>query len=205
MSFTLLAADRVATLLADDPVVPAAEIPPLRDALALLAAARDLHDTRAAAVEAATAEGRAAGRAEGYRDGCAAGEEAAAALLADIAARERRHDAARAQEIARLALEVVRRIAGEVGPADTVAALAARAADAVAAPADLIVRVAPSALTATQARLGGRTGLRIVADPALDPLDCVVETPLGRARAGLATQLAQIARAWGLPGAGDAA
>lgn len=206
MSFTILAADRFATLLADDPLVRAADIAPLRDALALLAHARDLHDTRVAAVDAATAHGHAEGHAAGYRDGRAAGEAAGAALLAEIAARDQARDAGRAQEIARLALEVVRRIAGEIGPADIVAALAARAAETVAAPAETLVRVAPAAVAATAARLAHNAGLRVVSDATLDATECVIETPLGRARAGLDVQLAQLAAAWGLQnGAGDAA
>jgi flagellar biosynthesis/type III secretory pathway protein FliH len=179
-------------------VVDAADVAPLGDALALLAAARDLHETRAAAVAAATDAGREEGRAVGYREGRAAGEAAGAALLAEIAARDRARDARRAQEVARLALEVVRRIAGALGPADTIAALAERAVDAVATTGATTVRVAPVALAAAEARLGARNGLHIVADPALTPDDCVIETELGRAHAGLDTQLAQIARAWGL-------
>jgi flagellar biosynthesis/type III secretory pathway protein FliH len=198
MTFTILAADRIATVLADDPVVDAADVAPLGDALALLAAARDLHETRAAAVAAATDAGSEEGRAVGYREGRAAGEAAGAALLAEIAARDRARDARRAQEVARLALEVVRRIAGALGPADTIAALAERAADAVATTGATTVRVAPVALAAAEARLGARNGLHIVGDPALTPDDCVIETELGRAHAGLDTQLAQIARAWGL-------
>ncbi|TCP34363.1 FliH/SctL family protein [Sphingomonas sp. BK235] len=196
MSFTLLHADRLTTLLAESPIVRAEAIAPLRDSLALLAATRALHDGQAATVADAADAARRAAHDIGYREGRAAGEASAAALLATLAARDRARAEARAHEIARLALEVVRRVADGLGPADLVAALAARAAEAVADPGDMVVRVAPIAVAATERRLADRAGLRVEADPALAPGDCEIETPLGRARAGLEVQLAQIARAW---------
>nr|WP_239024667.1 FliH/SctL family protein [Sphingomonas corticis] len=110
-------------------------------------------------------------------------------------------DAVRAQEqrgdLARLALEVVRRIAADLGAADMVAAMADRAAAGVAPDLAPTVRVHPDALAATRARLGERVAVE--ADAALAPTDCVIATSLGEVHAGLETQLAALARAWGLP------
>jgi type III secretion protein L len=196
MSYILLRADAIATTLAEDPVVPAADVGALTDAMALLdAAAKVRADT-----DAAVARATEAGRAEGFAAGR---EEGRAAVAADIdaerfalALRDREVLAERQGAIAHLALEVVRRIASSLGPEETMAAIVARAAADVAPDTALTVRVAPAVLDAVAERLGDRAGLTVEADPALDPLDCVIETTLSRVQAGLDTQLALIERHW---------
>lgn len=197
MSFVLIHADRQATLLRDDPIVPAAQVPAFNEARDLLDAVTALRGDAAEAVEAA----REAARAEGYAAGHAEGLAAGAASIRDELMRLVQADAVRAEaqrgDLARLALEVVRRIAADLGAPETVAALADRAAAAVAPDPAPVVRVHPDALSATRARLDPR--IAVEADAALAPTDCVVATPLGEVRAGLETQLSALARAWGLP------
>lgn len=196
MTFLVLHADRLATALADDPLVPAADVGRVQDALALLAEAGDLRRgaeaTTAAAREAARAEGFAAGRAEGL----AAAETERQAELFRIALRDSELQRERQKDIARLALEVVRRIAGELDAGAMVAGLAERAAVQLAPDSMAVVRVAPAAVEGVRARLEGRAGLSVEADPSLEGQDCVIETALGRTHAGLDTQLAQIERMW---------
>jgi flagellar biosynthesis/type III secretory pathway protein FliH len=195
MSFLVVHADRAATLLADDPIVPAAKIPQLKDAIALLARAGEIRDAEdsahADAAEAARREGHAAGLAEGR---AAAAEEVAAELLR-IARDDHARAAERRADVVRLALAVVRRIAADLD-GEMVAALAQRAVAAQAHDAAVTVRVAPAALEATRARLAGRTGILVEADASLDAQDCVVATALGRVIAGLEPQLARIEAAW---------
>jgi flagellar biosynthesis/type III secretory pathway protein FliH len=197
MTFLVLHADRLATALADDPLVPAADVGRVQDALALLAEAGDLRRgaeaTTDAAREAARAEGFAAGRAEGL----AAAETERQAELFRIALRDGELQRERQKDIARLALEVVRRIAGELDKGAMVAGLAERAAAQLAPDSMAVVRVAPAAVETVRTRLDGRAGLSVEADPSLEEQDCVIETALGRTHAGLDTQLAQIERMWG--------
>jgi type III secretion protein L len=194
MSFVLIRADAAATLMRDDPIVRAADVPVLGDVQRLLADAQALReDARAASVQA----GEAA-RDEGYAAGHAEGLAAGAALVREELLRLAQADVARAEaqrtDLARLGLEVVRRIAADLGPADMVAALAEKAAAAIAPDSQLTVRVPAAALDATRARLGA--GVAVEPDETLSATDCVLSTPLGEVRAGLETQLAQLARQW---------
>lgn len=197
MSFLVLHADRLATALTDDPLVPAHDVGQVQDALSLLAEAGRLRsgagDMLQIAHETARAEGFAAGRAEGL----AAAEGERKAELFRIALRDSELQRERQKDIARLALEVVRRIAGELEDGALVAGLAERAAAQLAPDSVAVVRVAPAAIESVRARLDGRAGLTVEADPLLEGQDCVIETALGRTHAGLDTQLAQIERMWG--------
>ncbi|MFS0737206.1 hypothetical protein ABC347_09165 [Sphingomonas sp. 1P06PA] len=196
MSFVLIHADRAGSVLADDPIVPAAEIERFAGAIDLLRGAGAVRDGIAAEQAAAIAEARAEGHAEGLAAGRAeARKESEAALfqLTVKAAAERRQQHA---DVTALAIEVVRRIAQELGPEMTVAAIADRATADLLPDSVATVRVSPAAVAATEQRLASRPGLRVEGDAALAATDCIVETALGTTRAGLETQLAAIARAW---------
>lgn len=197
MSFLVLHADRLATALTDDPLVPADDVGRVQDALALLAEAGRLRVGAGAAIDAARENARAEGFAAGRAEGLAAAESERQAELFRIALRDGELQRERQKDIARLALEVVRRIAGELDRSAMVAGLAERAAAQLAPDSVAVVRVAPPALEAVRIRLDGRVGLSVEADPLLGAQDCVIETALGRTHAGLDTQLAQIARMWG--------
>lgn len=196
MSFLVLHADRLATAMADDPLVPAAQVGQVQDALTLLAAAGDLRREAETTIQAAREAARAEGYAIGHEEGLAAAETERQAELFRIALRDSELQRERQKDIARLALEVVRRIAGELDQGAMVAGLAERAAAQLAPDSVAIVRVAPEAVEAVRARLEGRAGLNVEADAQLDAKDCVIETALGRTHAGLDTQLAQIERMW---------
>lgn len=200
MSFIVLHANDAFTALAEDPVVPAAQVARFHDAAALLDAAADLHASARSAhadtAEVARREGFAAGHAEGLE----AGKADVAAELFRLAARDAERTVARQAEVARLALQVVRRIAGEIGEPEMIAGIAQRAAAAIEPDAAATIRVAPAALEPTRARLAARTLVTVEADPSLSATDCVVETALGRTHAGLETQLAQIERIWATDG-----
>lgn len=192
----LLHAGATATVIVDDPIVPSAQLPALRDALALLTGVETLRagadDVRAAA----RCEGYDAGFAEGREAGLAAGRAEMSAELFRLSMRDGEAAAAREDEIARLALAVVRRIAGSVGESDIVAGLAAQAVTVLSPDTAATLRVAPAAVAAVNARLADVAHLAIEADDKLGPTDCVIETRLGRTDAGLETQLTQIELAW---------
>jgi type III secretion protein L len=196
MSFVLLHADRVATALVDDPVVPAAEVGTLRSALALLEAAGQIRGEAEARATEAIEAGYQRGHAQGLADGRAAGEAEMRTEMFRLAMRDGEARKLRQDEIAGLALEVVRRIAGAIGDEAMVARLAERAAAQLAPDTAATVRVPPAALAEASQRLSGLPHLIVEEDATLAPTDCVVETALGRTHAGLETQLSQIERSW---------
>lgn len=196
MSYVVLHADRLRSVVADDALVPAAEVAVLRDATALLMEAgrlrehaeQDIADTRVAA--------HAIGIEEGQADGQAAAEAATTEALFKLQATAAEAETERRADVARLAIEVVRRIAGEIGSPTIVAGIAERATLSLTGDGGAVVRVATPCVEAVRERLAGRPGVTVEADPALEASDCVVETPLGRTHAGLETQLTAIAQAW---------
>ncbi|TRW17373.1 hypothetical protein [Glacieibacterium frigidum] len=197
----LISANRAATLAADDAVISAAAVAPLREAASVLQTVERLRNEVAgecaAGVERATAEGYAAGEAEGR----AAASASAAHSLFDLNVRAAAERQAMRADVSRLALEVVRRITSDLGDDATVAALADRAARDLAPDTVAVVRVAPGAVEATSERLRAYSGLTVVGDAARGPTDCIIETPLGASHAGLDVQLAAVERAWGPPDA----
>jgi flagellar biosynthesis/type III secretory pathway protein FliH len=172
--------------------VPAAEVPQLRTAADLLAEARRIRASAAAEVQAAAAKAADAARLEGLAAGRAEAEAEMGARLFTLEAEAADARLALREQLLELALGIVRRIAGELGDGPLVAALAARATEEMLPDAKVVVRVHPAALAATRARLPGH--VQVVGDAATAPLDCQIETPLGRTLAGLDVQLAAIAR-----------
>lgn len=196
MTFVALHADRLVTVVAADPLVPARDVGTVYDAAGLLAEAGRLRAAAEATIEAARETARADGFAQGEAAGRAAGEVATSEALARLEAAAVARDTARQADVARLAVEVLRRIAGELGDAAVIAGLAQRAAAALPAEIGATVRVPPAVVDDVRARLAPHAALTVEADAALDGTACVLETPLGRTHAGLETQLAAIGRAW---------
>lgn len=196
MTYLLIHNGALATAHARGGVIHAAEAGALRSAAELLQVAEALSSgiaaQAAAAREAASAAGFAAGLAEGR---AAAAAEHGAALTRLAAETAGEHQRLRA-ETGALALEVVRRIAGEVGPEAIVSGLAVTALDRLLPDAAVIVRVPHAAATAVEARLRGRFEATIIGDADLAPTDCIIKTGEGRVQAGLETQLAALERAW---------
>lgn len=163
-------------------------------ATALLARLEALATRREAelqtAREAAHAEGLAAGRAEALRQ---AGPQLAqawqqAAEDAALQATDLR------QAAVALALQIVERIAADLAPTQVVAALARRAAEALAPDQPAVLRLHPEvaqALSAQQA-LAAQERLQLRPDPTLAAMDCVFDTPAGQLIAGLQHQLQRL-------------
>jgi type III secretion protein L len=196
MTFTVIHSDAVATVLADDPIVSAAAVPALSEAVAMLAEARRIRDDAHGLAEAVRSAAHAEGRAAGYAEGSVAGAAEYRTKLFDLAVRDAERTRQRHQEAATLALEVVRRIAGAIGEGPTLAAIAEREVASIAPDVAATVRVSLSAYDDVKNRLAGYPAVSVEGDPDLAAMDCIVETPLGRTHAGLATQLAQIEQAW---------
>ena len=109
-------------------------------------------------------------------------------------------------QAATLALEIVRRIAVDLGPDATVAALAERAVRDLLPEEPIRVRVAAERVGAVSARLWPIHGrVEVAAEPGLDPDECLIDTPSGHVRAGLAVQLAALEKAFAHTETGAAA
>jgi len=196
MTYLLLHQSHAATLLSDDPVVPAADLPAFRGSLELLAGAERTLAAAAQQAEALIAAARDQGFAEGRQLGEAAAAGDVRTRLFDLEVKAAQMRAAQRAEAARLAIEVVRRIAGELGSETVVSALAEKAARDLAPDTKATVKVSPAVQAAVAERLARFDGLTVAADPSLSDDDCVVETSFGVIRAGLKTQLAAVERAW---------
>jgi type III secretion protein L len=151
----------------------------------------------AGVLEAARAEA-AAIRAAAHEEGRAGGAAEAARLLAETEARIDAALAALEPRLVQTVLLLLGRVLDAFDRPELVARLAARAVAEQRAARGIIVRVPPGAEAAVEAHLArlacGRLA-RVQTDPALAPTDCVVETELGTARAGLTAQLAALERA----------
>jgi flagellar biosynthesis/type III secretory pathway protein FliH len=187
------------------------ELQQLQDAQALLAALqrqREQAEARqAAAFDKARREGAAAGLAEGR---LAARRELAQAQL-DLAARaQREREALRRQTeatVAMLALEVVRKLAGEIDGAELVAGLARTALQQLVEdePVTLVVNPKMAARVRERCVAGGARWPQVVVeeDPALKPFDCRLVTRAGTTLAGLDAQLRRIEAMWSGAGGGS--
>jgi len=175
--------------------IPRAQVAMLRDGLSLLKegdrrltrAVNEIEREKAAAQQA----GFEAGRAEGLR--AAAAEVAAQmARVSDEAARDR---TTTRESIGKLALDVVRRIASDLGPEQLAPAMVERAVREVLPDQPMRVRVAPGVAGVVGARLWAlNANIEVVADDQLGEMDCVLETGSGRVQAGLDAQLGALQR-----------
>lgn len=195
MAYTLIASAPGAALLTDQSIIPREDAARVESAAEMVALAQ----ARLAVVESyRTAQGQA-GHAEGFTAGYEEGRALAAREAAETVARlHGEMEAVREQLRAatgRLALDVVRRIAVELGPEATLAALAERAVRDVLPDAPITVHVAPASVGAVTTRLWpiGAT-IEVQADETLTPGDCIIETAAGRSHAGLEVQLAALER-----------
>lgn len=196
MSYLLIHQGALATAHARGGIIPAAEVGALRSAVELLAKAERVAAWVAGDKAAAEDSGRAEGREAGLAEGRAAAAAELGAELTRLSAEAAAERARVRADIGRLALEVVRRIAGEVGSEAVVSGLAAAALERLLPDAPVVLRVPPAAAGAVEARVSGRFAVTVIAEPGLAADECVIETAQGRVQAGLEVQLAALTRAW---------
>jgi flagellar biosynthesis/type III secretory pathway protein FliH len=205
MSYVALFAGWDTSIATTQRVFRPSQLQALADVDELLAALQERHATSAARAAAAAERARADGHAEGFAHGERAAREALARHLTQIEAIAQRERAVlRAQVescIASLALEIVRKLAGELDAAELVTRLAHQAAAQLLdeEPATLVVH--PDLATAVRARCArcadaGGPALAVQEDAELDRFGCRLVTRAGTTLAGLETQLRRIERAW---------
>jgi type III secretion protein L len=160
-------------------------------------------ERQAAAIRAAAEDERSRVRAEAVEAGRAEGHARAAALLAWAAAEHERRMAALAPELARLAIDVARKVLGrELATSQvTVLDLASAALAAAGERRALTLRVNPADAAAVRSA-GGRLAALVDAgrvavreDPSVEAGGAIVDTEAGRIDARIETQLAMLRRA----------
>jgi flagellar biosynthesis/type III secretory pathway protein FliH len=187
-------------------VFRAAEVPLLQDASGLVARLEALWQAETSRIESA----EQAARQQGWDQGGERARAEAEAGLADALARLSREaesvrDQAR-QEVATLALQVVRKLLGHLPEPERQAALALQAARELLPARTWRLAVHPQCAPALRERLGQLTAQERAAlaqaevseDDAVAPGDCRLDTEFGSARAGLDAQLERLAAAWGV-------
>lgn len=142
-------------------------------------------------------------REKGHQEGMEQGrQDAKKELTARLLELEKQYEVRQARvesEIVSLALQVVRKIAADLAPADTLVALATGAVTEQLANRSISLKVHPEHLEPVQQRLDSLQSNNspcaiacVVADVELQPSDCVLETPDGQVCADLETQLLAI-------------
>jgi type III secretion protein L len=149
---------------------------------------------------------QAAERAKGYAEGRAAGAKDASVLLLNTAEEVARYMATVEPQLARLALDIVRRVLGEFDDAELVARAARTALAEFREAKAVTIRVHPDAEQHVRNALfdivmGDDTtpAVTIEADPRLDPRGCVLATDIAVIDASIEVQLAAIAEAMKQP------
>lgn len=159
-------------------------------------AAAEMHARAAREIEAARARTLAATEQEMQRE--------TARILIETEATAQRSLASLPCEIAEAIAEGVAKVIGGIDLAEAVARAAQRAMAELGERHAVVVHVNPAAQARTRARLAGRAdGARVVADAALAPDACIIETPSGFVRAGLEEQIATLRAALRAAGCGD--
>jgi type III secretion protein L len=142
--------------------------------------------------------------AQGYADGRAEGARESTRLVSDTAAKVDRYLAGLDRDIARLVIDIVRRILGEFDAIDLVLRSANRAVADFRREKSLKVTVHPEALDRARAAFAGPEGhglgpsITVEADPRFDRAACTVSTEFAVVDAGIEEQLAAIMDAFNI-------
>ena len=175
-------------------VLRAAEVPLCQDAMALQARLSALLQTEQQRLHEAQAQARAEGHAHGLAEGRAQAQAEAAARLLELTQQARRTREQLQADLVPLALQVMRKLVGQMAPDAVLAALATTALAEVLPSATVSLWVSPGEHAAVQARLAGQWPGEVRADPDAAAGTCRLETEFGSVDAALAVQLAQVER-----------
>ena len=191
MSF-LLFDDRWLTLHARATRIAASDIPHVETALELLAECRALKQRVDAQCESQQAQARAAGRAEGFDQGwrdAAAMIEQRLATVENLVASERRQHAT---HVGALAMQIVRQLAAEFAPAETITALIKGAVTRLVHVPPVTISLHPSIASDVAARLASTDDVRVVVDEKLRPDQAEMRSGNSLIDVGLDAQLRAI-------------
>ena len=182
------------TLMSDSLVYEPEELNTLQNILEQASQVHQLINNEKQEIEQAAEKGYN----DGYDKGQSAGYEAALEHIATkLVSLAKEANAARSElreSAGDIALQIVDKIAGEIGPKDTVKALALSASKQMTPFETIVLRVHPDNQESLLHELVESEGanskiVEVVADPGLGEQDCVLETEHGHIKAGLQTQL----------------
>jgi flagellar biosynthesis/type III secretory pathway protein FliH len=201
MSFLLWQRDAAAAIGSSRLVFRAAEVPLLADAQVLCDRLSAEHASAGTRITQAVAAAREASYAQGLAEGRDAGRELVAATLTTLTESANREREALRGEVASLALEVVRKLLGQLDHDAVLAALAATAAHDLIPGTALSLIVHASEADAVRARIAKfapdlACDVRGEASVAIDT--CCLETEHGSVDASLIAQLERLEAAWGI-------
>jgi len=184
-------------------VLRAEEAAAWQDGFRFLAAAR----RAAAEVNEIARKTYAVEYARGFAEGRAAGANEAARLVSETMAKVDRHLASLEQGIGALALNVVRRVLGELDAGELIALAAAQAVGEFRREKWLKVTVHPAAADRVRAVLAALPAddgptLTVESDPAIDERACILASDIAVVDASLEAQLEAFAVAFGQGGVG---
>ena len=193
-------------IASDRRVLRAAEVPALQAADQVLADLRELFEQEQVRVEAACAQAREEGLRQGLADAEVKAREQLAVALTRLTHAHEEQCQRQQRDLARLALEVFQKLLGALPADEGLARLAAQAARELLPARTWRMHVHPSRMDSLRTVLqavdpddqAGLSSAEIVADAELAEGDCRLITEFGTADASLATQVARLARAWGL-------
>lgn len=193
MSYLLtLHRDTVLSLATNARCIPAAELVPLKDAMALVERLTELVDSQEQRVIEVEQSARQAGELAGYEAGKMKALHDASHQLAlvmeQLACDQSRQREELREALVALATGMVRCIAAELAPEQALAALAVRAFEQVVPQQPVRLHVPPELVESVRAQLGLRDlalPVHCVADASLQGLDCRVESQAGSLLAGL--------------------
>jgi len=199
MSYLLtLHHDAELTLATTDPLVPAAQLTSLQDALALATRLSELLDSRQQQLADAEHQARERGQQAGYAVGAATARQEGATALASTLAELARTQFAQREELRQalvtLAATMVRSMTAELAPATVLTALAKRAFEHVIPPQPVRLRLPLDMVEPVRAQLAEHETVmpvQCMGDPDLHSLQCVVESSAGTLLAGLDDVLAR--------------
>ncbi|HEX6018728.1 MAG TPA: FliH/SctL family protein [Burkholderiaceae bacterium] len=206
MSFLLWQREAGVAIASARLVLRADEVPALRDAQQLRDDLDSLRREQQAQVQAACSAAHAEGLAAGLQEGRALARDEIATTLAALAAAAAQHEAGRRADVAALALQVARKLLGEIDDGQRLAALAREASREMLPAPRLTVRLHPQRAEAVRAQLQRIVARENESVPAYEVLtddgcaldDCRIDSELGSADASLDRQLARLAQAWGV-------
>ncbi|HTT11058.1 MAG TPA: FliH/SctL family protein [Burkholderiaceae bacterium] len=207
MSYLLWHRDRKVGFAGSRVVLRAAEVPLLADAHLLRDRLEQLGDEEARRIAAAAEDARVKGYVQGREEGALEAREELAATLTEFAGRGEAERMRVRDEIATLALQVVRKLLGQLPAEGVLAALAETAAREMLPTQTLTLIVHPDQCDAVRARLAASAAapadaptprFDVQPDPDCRPGVCRIETEHGTVDASLEAQLARLAKAWGV-------
>lgn len=197
MTFVALVRDTSISLVTDEQVLAAADVQALASAVDMGCRLTQLLEQSKQAITSARQDAFEKGHAAGKAAGLLAARDDVAAELTSLAVEAQRQRMALQGSVARLAIQVVRKLAGEVGAPEMVAGLVQTAAADLSPGVSLTLRVYPSVVDAVRTRLdtapsGKPLHVEVHADDTLNPFDCILDTACGTTIAGLDAQLKRL-------------